>query len=139
MTFAEGLARCAPELTPKQVDQLHNHYFLLEKWNKVMNLSAIRDLPGIIERHYCESLFLARELALSPGTTVVDVGSGAGFPGVPLAVVYPECQVTLVESHARKSVFLREATRDIPNVSVLNSRIETVQLRFHRQRLPGSR
>jgi 16S rRNA (guanine527-N7)-methyltransferase len=62
----------------------------------------------------------------------VDIGSGAGFPGVPVAVVRPDCDVTLVESHQRKAVFLREATRELANVHVIPRRVESVEERFDR-------
>ena len=64
------------------------------------------------------------------GIRAVDIGTGAGFPGIPIAVVRPECAVTLIESHQRKAVFLREATRDLLNVRVLAMRAEDVKEKF---------
>ena len=130
MTFGEALDRCSQGLSAYQVGQLQKHYAFLDRWNKVLNLTSIRTLEEIVERHYCESLFLARHLELAAGETVVDVGSGAGFPGVPLAVVHPDVRVALEESHTRKSVFLREATRSMANIEVLHTRIESVRRHF---------
>jgi 16S rRNA G527 N7-methylase RsmG len=130
--FAELLRkRISPivELSPAQVNQLEHHYNLLIKWNKVLNLTSLHKVEEIVERHYCESIFLAVHLpfvALSIG----DVGSGAGFPGIPVAIVRSECRVSLIESHQRKSVFLREATRELENVQVLPRRVENVNARF---------
>jgi len=116
-------------LTENQAALLFQHYLLLDRWNRVLNLSSIRNMETAIVRHYCESVFLAANLP--PGSfSVGDLGSGAGFPGIPLAVVRPECQVTLIESHQRKAVFLREATRDYPNVQVICARAEKIPEKF---------
>jgi 16S rRNA (guanine(527)-N(7))-methyltransferase RsmG len=112
-------------VSPEQGHRLASHYELLKKWNRVLNLTRIEGLEEAIERHYCESLFLAAHLPAEP-LAIADIGSGAGFPGVPLAVVREDCQVTLIESHQRKAVFLKEATRDLPNVRVLAKRAEEV-------------
>lgn len=130
MTFIEALQPCSKGLTSAQIEQLACHYDHLERWNKVLNLTSIRQMDQIVDRHYCESLFLARHLELAPGETVVDVGSGAGFPGIPVAVVHQAVNVALVESHTRKSVFLREASRGIPNIEVFHIRIEAVKRHF---------
>jgi 16S rRNA (guanine527-N7)-methyltransferase len=117
------------ELSPAQLDLLQAHFELLKRWNKVLNLTAIRTEEEAVERHYCESVFLA--MHLPPGhLRVADVGSGGGFPGFPVGVVRPDCTVTLIESHQRKSVFLREATRYLKNFRVLSSRAEEVHEQF---------
>ncbi len=100
------------ELSPGQIAALEAHYELLVRWNKTVNLTTITSLEEAVERHYCESLFLGAHLPAG-NLRVVDVGSGAGFPGFPVAILRPECSVTLVESHQRKAVFLREASRKI--------------------------
>jgi len=124
--FPELISRCAA-LGSEQVAALEAHYALLCKWNKVLNLTTVDRLEEAVERHYCESLFLAQHL--TPGT-VADVGSGAGFPGFVVAVVRPDCSVTLIESHQRKAVFLREAARKLPNVRVIAQRAEQVSTVF---------
>ncbi len=97
--------------------RLYEHYLLLTQWNRVLNLTGIRDPRLIVVRHFAESLFLASKLPEGP-LSVIDVGSGAGFPGVPLAAVRAECSVTLAESDHRKAAFLRESTRGWANVRV---------------------
>jgi len=95
------------------------------RWNRTVNLTAIRNREEAVERHYGESLFLAA--SLPPGELrIADVGSGGGFPGFPVGVLRPDCTVTLIESHQRKAVFLREASRAMPNVRVLAKRAEDV-------------
>lgn len=117
------------ELTPEQLEKLEAHYTLLQKWNRVLNLTAIRDLSEVVERHYGESLFLAAHLPLT-ALRIADIGSGAGFPGIPTAILRPDCRVSLIESHQRKATFLREATRTLENVRVLPERAEAVQEKF---------
>jgi 16S rRNA (guanine527-N7)-methyltransferase len=85
---------------------------LLLKWNARTNLTAIRDPEEIVRRHFGESLFAARHLDPAT-TTLLDLGSGAGFPGLPIAVLRPEITVTLAESQNKKATFLREAVRTL--------------------------
>ena len=125
--FAEVLQReLGPfaHLTPEQVSQLYRHYELLERWNEKISLTSMKPGDELVVRHYCESLFLGAKLPLRNAEQIVDIGSGAGFPGVPIAVLWPKCTVTLVESVQRKSVFLREATRHLSNVRVIARRAE---------------
>lgn len=105
------------------------HYELLCRWNKVVNLTAIGTLEEAVLRHYGEALFLSSRLP-EDVASVADIGSGAGFPGFPLAVVRPGCMVTLIEADQRKAVFLREASRGIRNIRVLAMRAEAVKERF---------
>jgi 16S rRNA (guanine(527)-N(7))-methyltransferase RsmG len=125
--FPELLARCS-SLSPTQISALQDHYDLLCRWNKVLNLTTINGLEEAVDRHYCESLFLADRLPELG--SFVDVGSGAGFPGFVVAIARPNCSVTLVESHQRKAVFLREASRETPNIKVVAARAETVKGTF---------
>src|SRR5579863_9364979 len=117
------------KLTAKQLNQLETHYLFLDRWNERLNLTRIVSLTESVQFHYCESLFMARVLPPGP-LRIVDVGSGAGFPGIPVAVLRPECEVTLVESHQRKSVFLREISRELTNVRVIAKRAEEVDEAF---------
>lgn len=116
-------------LTAEQLAALEAHLELLMRWNRSLNLTAIRSREEAIERHYCESLFLGSRLPAG-ALRIADVGSGAGFPGFPVAVLRPECSVTLIESHQRKAVFLREASRKMTNVRVLAKRAEDVAETF---------
>ena len=128
--FAELLRR-EFDLPGDQVAKLEAHYNLMCRWNRVLNLTSIYKVEEAVERHYWESLFLACHLP-PENLRLVDVGSGAGFPGYPVAVVRPDCEITLVESHQRKAAFLKEASRDLSNVRVLSQRVEAVQGPFDR-------
>jgi 16S rRNA (guanine527-N7)-methyltransferase len=127
--FRELLGRCAA-LTEEQAAALERHYELLCRWNRVLNLTRVEEVEEAVGRHYCESLFLADAIPDIPNLRIVDIGSGPGFPGFPVAVVRPGCSVTLIESHQRKAVFLREASRDLANVRVLGVRAEAVDEEF---------
>lgn len=123
--LATHLAPFQP-LSPEQADRLVAHYELLARWNEVINLTSIGNLEEVVLRHYCESIFLGTLLP-GEGLTILDMGSGGGFPGVPLAIVFPLSRYILVESHQRKAVFLREATRAYGNVRVFAGRAEAFE------------
>jgi 16S rRNA (guanine527-N7)-methyltransferase len=116
------------QLTPDQIGMLEFHYRLLLQWNRKMNLTTVTAVPDAAVRHYCESIFLAKHLTSG---SVVDIGSGAGFPGIPAAIVRGDCQIYLVESNQRKAVFLKEASRGLANVSVLPVRAQAITDRIY--------
>ncbi len=116
-------------VSDQQCMLLGEHFKLLSFWNQRMNLTSIRDPLGVIERHYCESVFLAAHLP-DDEITVVDVGSGAGFPGIGAAVLRPHAKITLVESNQKKAAFLKESTRGMTNVRVCCRRAEEIDMRF---------
>jgi 16S rRNA (guanine527-N7)-methyltransferase len=91
--------------------KLSTYLDLLIKWNARTNLTAIRDPEEIVRRHFGESLFAARHLL--PSATLLDLGSGAGFPGLPIQLLRPEIEVTLAESQNKKATFLREVIRTV--------------------------
>jgi 16S rRNA (guanine527-N7)-methyltransferase len=123
----------AQPLAPRQLEQLLTYLDLLLKWNAKTNLTAIREPEQIVRRHFGESLALAEMVDELAGIeTSADLGSGAGFPGLPLAIFCPEIKITCIESQNKKATFLKEVVRtlDLPNVSVLNQRAEEVALKF---------
>lgn len=98
---------CSPSL----LGNLSDYLDLLLKWNARTNLSAVREPREIVRRHFGESLFAATHLPIA--STLLDLGSGAGFPGIPIQLRYPELQVTLAESQNKKASFLREVVRTL--------------------------
>ena len=131
--FAELLERelhGLVNLSDVQIGQLHEHYELLERWNRKINLTSIPSGPEAVIRHYCESLFFAANLPVTEKPRIADLGSGAGFPGVPMAILRPGWTIALIESHQRKAVFLREASRGLGNVVVLANRAGDVEGSF---------
>jgi len=109
----------------EQVRQIQQYIRLLLAWNEKVNLTAIRDPLEILHRHFCESMFAAAAVPMEKGR-LADVGSGGGFPGLPLKIVRPELQVFLIESNIKKATFLAEVVRELGLVDarVLVSRYE---------------
>jgi 16S rRNA (guanine527-N7)-methyltransferase len=113
--------------TSAQLDKISTYIDILTKWNERTNLTSIRNPDEIVQRHFGESLFAATKLLESDSTVhVVDVGSGAGFPGLPLKIYAPDVQLTLIEAHSKKNTFLREVVRalDLSGVNVVLERAE---------------
>ncbi|WP_255460770.1 16S rRNA (guanine(527)-N(7))-methyltransferase RsmG [Edaphobacter albus] len=128
----------APYLSPipaALLPQLSLYLDLLVKWNSRTNLTAIRSPEEMVQRHFGESLFAAQNLGSLLPETLLDLGSGAGFPGLPIALLYPQIKVTLAESQNKKATFLREVVRtlEIGNVTIWAGRAETMpeDCRFH--------
>jgi len=122
-TVLDGARALALDLDDAQLARLAAHLDLLDEWNARMNLTAIRDRPSQITKHVLDSLSVRPYLR---GERIADVGSGAGFPGIPLAIVEPRRQFALIESTGKKCRFL-EHVRDalgLTNVSVVQARAE---------------
>jgi len=121
------LLRPFAELTEQQLASMLVYLSLLLKWNSRINLTAVRSAEEIVRRHFGESFFAAQTLvARDYAGTVIDLGSGSGFPGIPMAMYARNAQVTLMESNSKKAVFLNEVVRtlDLHNVRVFNRRAE---------------
>ena len=103
--------------------KLLDYLDLLAKWNRTYNLTAVRDPADMVARHLLDSLAI---LPFVHGRSLADLGSGAGLPGIPLAIARPDIAVTLVESNGKKARFLREAVRSLPlaNVAVVQARVQ---------------
>jgi 16S rRNA (guanine527-N7)-methyltransferase len=115
------------ELDESRLRAISTYIDLLLKWNARINLTAIREPSEIVQRHFGESLFAARYLLdQQRPQTAIDLGSGAGFPGVPFAILAPEVQVTLIESQQKKGTFLKELIHvlGLKNVKVFGNRAE---------------
>ncbi|MDO6459253.1 16S rRNA (guanine(527)-N(7))-methyltransferase RsmG [Granulosicoccaceae sp. 1_MG-2023] len=124
----EGLAYQQINLDDAQRASLLDFVGLLDKWNKVYNLTAVRDPLQMVSRHILDSLTLAP--ALQNHAVIADLGSGGGLPGIPMAVMYPDKDFTLVDSNQKKTRFLVHTvtTLGLTNVRVLHERVENVQL-----------
>jgi 16S rRNA (guanine527-N7)-methyltransferase len=124
----------APFIPPVELDDallrpIGVHLELLMRWNQHMNLTAVRTPEEMVARHFGESLFAARELlSRQARQDVFDLGSGAGFPGLPMKYWAPELELTLIESHGKKAIFLREVGRahGLTGFTVLNARAESL-------------
>jgi|SRR5271157_952885 len=114
----------ALDLSSAQVEQILDYLHLLLRWNQKINLTAIRNPEECVTRHFGESLFLARHIELH--AALLDIGSGAGFPGLALKIAFPRTSVTLLEPVAKKRAFLKEAARTcgFDQVEVRGERLE---------------
>jgi 16S rRNA (guanine527-N7)-methyltransferase len=120
------IANTAPNTDwPHVCRQLSTYLDLILKWNARTNLTAIRSPEEIVRRHFGESLFVGTHLAEC--TTLLDFGSGAGFPGIPIQLLHPEIAVTLAESQGKKAAFLREVARTLNlTTEIWAARVESI-------------
>lgn len=119
-----GLEALALSLSQEQVQQLERYLDLLEKWNAVINLTAIRERERMEVLHLLDSLSVASHIP--KGARLLDVGSGGGLPGIPLSIARPDLSVTLLESSSRKASFLQQARMELglEQVTVVCERVE---------------
>jgi 16S rRNA (guanine527-N7)-methyltransferase len=124
-TIRRALSEFKVAVTDAQIAQIQQYMSLLLKWNDAMNLTAIRDPLEILYRHFCESMFGATLIPVGFGR-LADVGSGGGFPGLPLKIACPEIEVCLIDSNVKKATFLAEVVRELalPEARVIVSRYE---------------
>lgn len=124
-TIRRALGEFSINVEEKQVLLIQKYMAMLQRWNEKLNLTAIRDPLEILYRHFCESMFAAVAVPITAGR-LADVGSGAGFPGIPLKILRPEIELFLVESNIKKGTFLAEVLRELElqDARVLISRYE---------------
>ena len=117
-------------LNKEQISKFERYLDLLLEWNEKFNLTAITDKDEIEEKHFIDSIALVKFFDLKD-KTLLDVGSGAGFPGIPLAIVEPSVHITLLESNGKRVSFLKEAVKvlGLSNVEIIQGRAEEVQAR----------
>jgi 16S rRNA (guanine527-N7)-methyltransferase len=120
--LVSGLEKQAIVYAPEQVDALIQFIELIKQWNRIDNLTAVDDLSQMVSRHLLDSLTLLPYLK----TSMLDVGSGAGLPGIPLAIMQPECKITLLDASAKRVRFLHQAisTLKLKQVTAVHARVE---------------
>ena len=134
--LANEAARFHIALSQTQMAQFDAYLALLLDWNERMNLTAVRDPHAIQIRHFLDSLSCATVTGGLNGRSLIDIGTGAGFPGLPLKILYPDLQLTLADSVAKKTVFLKAIVAELglENVTIVAERAETLgQQLAHRQ------
>lgn len=114
------------DLTDKQLEQFDRYYDLLTTWNEKINLTAITDRSEVYEKHFYDSLSLTAVMDLSQVLTIMDVGAGAGFPSIPIKIVFPHLKVTIVDSLNKRITFLKELSDDLglEDVTLIHQRAE---------------
>lgn len=122
-----------PALTEQQVKQFEAIGDLYKEWNSKINVISRKDIDNLYLHHVLHSLAIARYVSFTPGTTVMDVGTGGGFPGIPLAILFPETRFLLLDSIGKKIRVVREVADAIglTNVEAIHSRAEEEKRKFH--------
>ncbi len=122
-----------PDLSSGQAAQIDLLYELYLEWNSKINVISRKDIDLLYERHVLHSLGIAKVIQFTPGTRVLDVGTGGGFPGIPLAILFPESNFTLVDSIGKKIKVVEEvsAALKLKNVAAFQKRAEEVKEKFH--------
>ena len=123
--LSQGALELGVELSAQQHEQLLAYLALLIKWNKAYNLTAVRDPNEMVSRHLLDSLSVV-PFVTEAGDNWLDVGSGGGMPGIPLAILFPEQQFTLLDSNGKKTRFLTQVKLELKlaNLQVIHSRVE---------------
>jgi len=128
----EILTKYFPDLTDQQMDQFGRLGSLYEEWNSQINVISRKDIEQLYERHVLHSLAIAKIIQFKPKTTVLDVGTGGGFPGIPLAILFPETSFMLIDSIGKKIKVVNEVASalNLTNVVAEHIRVEEVKQKF---------
>lgn len=122
-----------PHLTDLQVVQFSKLDELYKEWNEKINVISRKDMESLYEKHILHSLGIAKVMEFEPDTKILDIGTGGGFPGIPLAILFPEVQFTLIDSIGKKITVVKEVSEGIglKNVNAIHGRAEELKGKFH--------
>lgn len=122
-----------PNLSEKQIEQFTKLESLYGEWNEKINVISRKDMDSLYEKHILHSLGIAKIMDFAPGTKVLDIGTGGGFPGIPLAILYPETKFTLIDSIGKKITVVNAVAEGIglENLTGIHGRAEKVKEKFH--------
>lgn len=126
MNIVEELRQLEIIINEEQEKQFITYYELLIKWNSFMNLTTITEFDEVLIKHFVDSLSLIKAYDLAKESSIIDIGTGAGFPGIPLKIVYPHLQITLLDSLMKRTKFLNEVKEklELSGLDVIHGRAE---------------
>jgi 16S rRNA (guanine527-N7)-methyltransferase len=129
---ADIVKKYFPNLTEKQLEQFELLFPLYTEWNEKINVVSRKDIDNLMIHHVLHSLAIAKVIDFRPGTDILDVGTGGGFPGIPLAILFPECQFLLVDSIGKKIKVVEEIVKalGLQNVQAKHARAEDIDQDF---------
>lgn len=124
--FIKKCEKIGITLSEKQISQFMTYYDLLVEWNSFMNLTAITEFNEVIDKHFIDSLAICEYVDFKKGDSLIDIGTGAGFPGIPLKIVFPELRITLLDSLNKRIKFLDTVIEslELENVETIHGRAE---------------
>ncbi len=122
-----------PEITDEQKQQFEKLEQLYTEWNEKINVISRKDMDGLYEKHILHSLGIAKVMPFADGTKVLDIGTGGGFPGIPLAILFPEVSFTLIDSIGKKIKVVEAVSEGLrlKNVTAVHGRAEKLKEKFH--------
>lgn len=128
----EMISKYFPNLSPEQIRQFQQLPGLYQEWNEMINVISRKDIENIVERHILHSLAIAKVITFLPGAEVLDLGTGGGFPGIPLAIFYPETKFVLIDGTGKKIKVANEVINalELKNVKALHLRSEEIKQNF---------
>jgi 16S rRNA (guanine527-N7)-methyltransferase len=127
-----NLLKYFPDLTPEQILRFEKMGPLYRDWNEKINLISRKDIDSLYEKHILHSLAIAKIIKFRPGSNLLDVGTGGGFPGIPLAILFPDCRFVLIDSIGKKIKVVQDVIEklELKNVTAVHMRVEEVKEQF---------
>ena len=131
--FVALILKYFPEITDEQKQQFEKLEQLYTEWNEKINVISRKDMDGLYEKHILHSLGIAKVMPFADGTKVLDIGTGGGFPGIPLAILFPEVSFTLIDSIGKKIKVVEAVSEGLglKNVTAVHGRAEKLKEKFH--------